>query len=356
MITDVLSGIIHPAADKDIVTLGLVEDIKLFDGNGAAVDPADPEASAKTVLVRFKLVFPSPDPLSSSIKKECENAMAAEFPNAKISIIELVRERKPTKKTVNDLDDTQLRNIGKIIAVASGKGGVGKSTVTVNLAVALARQGYRVGLVDADIYGPSIPKMTGTEGEVPYMDEANDLIVPIEKWGIKLVSIGHLVEPEQALIWRGPMACNALKQLVMQVKWGELDYLLIDLPPGTGDIHISMVHDIPLSGAVIVTTPQQVAIADVVKSINMFRHKDVNVPIYGIVENMAWFTPAEHPDEKYYIFGNGGGMRMAEELHLHFLGSIPIYMSVEEGGENGNPAAFGDGPDAKAFEEIALRL
>ena len=240
MILETLSKIIHPAADKDIVSLGLVEDIKLFDGNGAAVEPTDPQAGEKAVLVRFKLVVPSPDPLLSSIKKQCEEAMAAEFPHAKISIIELVRERKPTKKTVNDLDDTQLQNIGKIIAIASGKGGVGKSTVSVNLAVALSLKGYRVGLVDADVYGPSIPKMTGTEGQVPYMDEEKDLIVPLEKWGIKLLSIGHLVAPEQALIWRGPMASNAMKQIVMQVDWGELDYLLIDLPPGTGDIHISM--------------------------------------------------------------------------------------------------------------------
>lgn len=356
MIVETLSKIIHPAAEKDIVSLGLVEDIKLFDGNGAAVDPSDPEAGQKTVLVRFKLVFPSPDPLSSSIKKECEEAMAAEFPNAKISIIELVRERKQTKKTVNDLDATELQGIGKIIAIASGKGGVGKSTVSVNLAAALSRKGYKVGLVDADVYGPSIPKMTGTEGEVPYMDEASDLIIPLEKWGIKMLSIGHLVAPEQALIWRGPMASNAMKQIVMQVKWGELDYLLIDLPPGTGDIHISMVHDIPLYGAVIVTTPQQVAIADVIKSINMFRHKDVNVPVLGLIENMAWFTPAEHPDEKYYIFGQDGGKKMAEELHIPLLGSIPIYMSVEQGGDAGQPAAFSDGPDAAAFAAIADKL
>ena len=356
MILDALSRIVHPAADRDIVSLGLVEDIMLFDADGASVSAEDPAASAKTALVRFKLVFPSPDPLSTAIKKACEEAMAKEFPGARISIIELVRERKPTKKTVNDLTDEQLRNTGKIIAVVSGKGGVGKSTVAVNLAVALMRKGFRVGLVDADVYGPSIPGMTGTQGEVPYMDEQEDLIVPIEKCGIKIMSIGHLVEPEQALIWRGPMASNALKQILMQVKWGELDYLLIDLPPGTGDIHISLVHDIPLYGAVIVTTPQQVAIADVIKSINMLRHKDVNVPVLGLVENMAWFTPAAHPEEKYYIFGKDGGRKMADRLGIRLLGSVPLYMSIEEGGDKGEPAALSDGPDGKAFMDIASEL
>ncbi len=362
-IIEILSGIIHPAGDKDIVTMGLVEALTLLDAQGEMLDPSAEDVDAKVAEVKFKLVFPSPDPMASNIKQECEEEILKAFPAAKIAIMELIRERKPTKKTVNELDGKFLSGVKQVIAIASGKGGVGKSTVSVNLAVALARKGYKVGLVDADIYGPSIPKMTGTEGEMPMAEEVIgedgapvELMIPIEKWGIKLLSIGHLVPAEQALIWRGPMACNALKQMVLQVKWGELDYLLIDLPPGTGDIHISMVHDIPLSGAIIVTTPQQVAIADVLKNINMFRHKDIHVPILGLVENMAWFTPAELPNNKYYIFGQDGGRKMADELGIKLLGSIPIYMSISGGGDNGAPAAFSDGPDGKAFMELADQI
>lgn len=343
-VRDILSQIIHPDAEKDIVTLGLVEGLDVDDTAG------------EVTSIKFRIVFPSPDPLASSIKRECERLLSEAYPKAQISIIEMVRERKQTKKTVDDLNDEQLRNIGKIIAVASGKGGVGKSTVTVNLAAALSRRGFRVGIVDADIYGPSIPKMTGTEEEIPMAEESSGLIIPIVKWNMKLISIGHLIDPDQALIWRGPMACNALKQIIMQVKWGELDYLLIDLPPGTGDIQISLVHDIPLSGAVIVTTPGQVSVVDVMKSINMFRHKDVGVPIYGIVENMAWFTPAELPDHKYYIFGREGGEKMASQLGIPFLGSVPIYLSVSEGGDNGMPVAFSDTPDGEAFRKIASQI
>lgn len=357
---DILAGIIHPAQDKDIVSLGLVNELMIFDKEGSPLDATAAKVDEKIASIKFKLVFPSPDPLAGTIKKDCEDAIKKAFPNAELSIMEMVRPRK-TKKTVNDLDDKELNHVKNIIAVASGKGGVGKSTVAVNLAVALARKGFKVGLVDADIYGPSIPKMTGTEDEAPSaIEPENDtdmeLIVPIEKWGIKLLSIGHIVEPSQALIWRGPMACNALRQIVLQVKWGELDYLLIDLPPGTGDIHISMVHDIPLTGAVIVTTPQDVAITDVVKSINMFRHKDINIPIYGLVENMAWFTPAELPNNKYYIFGKEGGKKMAEKLGIKLLGSIPIYMSIREGGDKGEPVAFSDSPDGKAFMNLADQI
>ncbi len=277
------------------------------------------------------------------------------------------------KKRPLELGMEQLMDVGHIIAVASGKGGVGKSTVAVNLAVTLARMGYKVGLADADVYGPSIPKMTGTENAIPEMevydemgnplpidaeidDSCKEIIVPIEKYGVKWMSIGYFARPEQALIWRGPMACNALKQMLLQVKWGALDFLLIDLPPGTGDIHISLVHDIPLSGAVVVTTPQAVALSDVEKSVNMFRNPQVDKPILGIVENMSWFTPAELPDNKYYIFGRDGGQMMADKYGIPLLGQIPLVQSVREGGDEGAPAALEDGPLHDAMKACAEQI
>ncbi len=277
------------------------------------------------------------------------------------------------KKRPLELGMEQLMDVSHIIAVASGKGGVGKSTVAVNLAVTLARMGYKVGLADADVYGPSIPKMTGTENAIPEVevydemgnplpidaeidDSCKEIIVPIEKYGVKWMSIGYFARPEQALIWRGPMACNALKQMLLQVKWGALDFLLIDLPPGTGDIHISLVHDIPLSGAVVVTTPQAVALSDVEKSVNMFRNPQVDKPILGIVENMSWFTPAELPDNKYYIFGRDGGQMMADKYGIPLLGQIPLVQSVREGGDEGAPAALEDGPLHDAMKACAEQI
>lgn len=371
-IEKLLEGVIHPAFDKSVIELGLIEDIAI-----------DPEGNK----IKFKLVFKSPDALASSIKKSCETTILSAYPNIKVSIIEMVRESaKAKKKNTLQLGQEQLENVGKIIAVASGKGGVGKSTVSVNLAVTLAKMGYKVGLADADVYGPSIPKMTGTEGEIPaveyhYEDGYSDhgeaeakagrdpqtgapmtgehgksvleLILPIEKFGVKWMSIGYFAAPEQALIWRGPMACNALKQMILQVKWGELDFLLIDLPPGTGDIHISLVHDIPLSGAIIVTTPQAVALADVEKGINMFHSKNIEKHIYGLVENMAWFTPAELPNNKYYIFGKDGGKEMAEKYNVPLLGQIPLVQSIRESGDEGVPATVANGPQYDAFTEVA---
>ena len=227
-----------------------------------------------------------------------------------------------------------------------------------NLAVALARLGYKVGLADADVYGPSVPTMTATTGQQPaaYGEEGHELMVPIEKYGVKWMSIGYFAGEDQALIWRGPMACSALKQMILQVDWGELDYLLIDLPPGTGDIHISLVQDIRLDSAIIVTTPQKVAISDVRKGIGLFQNENVNRRILGIVENMAWFTPAEHPEEKYYIFGREGGAAMASELGLDLLAQIPLVQSVRESGDAGEPAALGTGPDAQAFLALASKV
>lgn len=369
-IEKILDRVIHPAFDKSVVALALIEDIKID----------EPEKK-----IKFKLVFKSPDALASSIKQACEKALAQAFPGFKISILEMVREgEKPQKKNTLQLGQEQLERVGKIIAVASGKGGVGKSTVSVNLAVTLAKMGYKVGLADADVYGPSIPKMTGTEGEIPFVEftyedgytdngeaaaearnsgsvgphgkTVSELIIPIEKYGVKWMSIGYFAAPEQALIWRGPMACNALKQMVLQVKWEELDFLLLDLPPGTGDIHISLVHDIPLSGAIIVTTPQAVALADVEKGINLFRNKDVNKPILGLIENMAWFTPAELPENKYYIFGKDGGKEMAAKYGLPLLGQIPLVQSIRECGDTGEPVCLENGPQYESFVEIAQTI
>ncbi|MEA5005676.1 MAG: Mrp/NBP35 family ATP-binding protein [Rikenellaceae bacterium] len=342
-IEDVLRSVVHPVKEADIITLGMVEDIKIEEGK-----------------IRFKLVFPSPDALSGSIKQSCEEAIKRAFPseNLKVSILELVRERKIAKKVHLELGQEALANVGHIIAVASGKGGVGKSTVAVNLAIALAREGFRVGLADADVYGPSVPKMTATEGAQPVIDDAGgkEMIVPIEKYGVKWMSIGYFAEAGQPLIWRGPMASNALKQMVLQVKWGELDFLLIDLPPGTGDIHISIVHDIPLSGAIVVSTPQAVALADVEKGVNMFRNKDINKPVLGFVENMAWFTPEELPENKYYIFGKDGCNAMSEKFDIPVLAQIPIVQSIRESGDNGSPVALTDRADSIAFRKLARKI
>lgn len=270
-----------------------------------------------------------------------------------------MKDEAPKKKAGLDLGLEEVEGIKHIIGVASGKGGVGKSTVAVNLAIALARLGYRVGLADADIYGPSVPMMTGTEEEIPAAERISDekeVIIPVEKYGVKWMSIGYFAQREQALIWRGPMACNALKQMILQVRWGELDFLLIDMPPGTGDIHISLVNDIPMEGALIVTTPQNVAISDVEKGVSMFRNENINKRIFGLVENMAWFTPEELPENRYYIFGKGGGEQMAAKYGIPLLGQIPLVQSIREGGDSGEPAALSSRPDGVAFVTLASRL
>jgi ATP-binding protein involved in chromosome partitioning len=262
-------------------------------------------------------------------------------------------------KFMHDMERPVLPGVKNIVAVASGKGGVGKSTVAVNLAVALANSGARVGLIDADIFGPSIPKMFGTEDIRPAGEKVNgrDMIVPVEKFGVKFLSIGFFVETESAIIWRGPMASNALKQLIMDAIWGELDYMLIDLPPGTSDIHLTMVQTLPVTGALIVTTPQEVALADVVRGASMFQSKSIDVPVLGLVENMAWFTPAELPENKYYIFGKDGGKMLAERLGLKLLGQIPIVESIREGGDEGVPsAADANSVTGMAFGQVAKNL
>ena len=335
----------HPAkGDKNIVELGMVENVVVDDDK-------------VTVTLGFSK---HRDPLAEYLIGSTKAAIIRNAPaGTKVEVKTVIKEASaPKKKPGLDLGFEEVEGIKHIIGIASGKGGVGKSTVAVNLAIALARLGYKVGLADADVYGPSVPKMTATEGLMPdaFQEGEKEIIMPLEKYGVKWMSIGYFAKPEQALIWRGPMACNALKQMILQVRWGELDFLLIDMPPGTGDIHISLVHDIPMEAAVIVSTPQDVALADVEKGVNMFRNESVNKPILGLVENMAWFTPAEHPDEKYYLFGKDGGLRMAKKYQIPLLGQIPIVQSIREGGDSGEPAALSSRPDGLAFISLAEKL
>ena len=340
-----LSSVQHPGqGDKSIVSLGLVQDIEIT------------ENSVKVVLA-----FPKkPDPLKQYLVGAARAAVYRNAPGGtEVEVESIVKEPASQAPKPLEFNLEQLRNVAHIIGIASGKGGVGKSTVAVNLAVALARLGYKVGLADADVYGPSVPTMTGTEGIDIQMIGATDdqnLFVPVEKYGVKWLSVGHVTPPGQALIWRGPMASTALKQIVLQTDWGVLDYLLIDMPPGTGDIHISLIGDVPMTGAVIVTTPQEVALADVLRGVNMFRNPQVNKPIYGLIENMSWFTPAEHPEEKYYLFGKDGGASMAKKLDIPLLGQIPLVQSIRESGDDGEPVALGSRPDAMAFLDLARKL
>ena len=341
----ILEEVKHPAkGEQSLVALGMVKEVEI-QGDAVAVTLAFPKRR---------------DPLAEYLIGSARAALNRHLPEGLKAEVKTVVEEdpKPAAKKGLDLDFSGLEKVGHIIGIASGKGGVGKSTVAVNLAVALARLGFKVGLADADVYGPSVPTMTGTEGFTPqaFQDGDKEWIVPIEKYGVKWMSIGYFADRGQALIWRGPMACNALKQMILQVAWGELDFLLIDMPPGTGDIHISLVQDIPVSGAVIVTTPQNVALADVEKGVNMFRNKSIDKPIFGLVENMSWFTPEAHPEERYYLFGRDGGAAMAEQFGLDLLGQIPIVQGIREGGDSGEPVALGTRPDSLAFLDIARNL
>ena len=342
-IKEYLREVHHPAKeDRDIVDLGMVQGIEI--GAGA---------------VTVTLGFPKQrDPLRKYIVGATRATLIRHLGKDVTAEVREVETEAPAARKGAEFTKETLLSVKHIIGIASGKGGVGKSTVAVNLAVALARLGYKVGLADADVYGPSVPLMTGTEGFQPTAEEINgkDYIVPLEKFGVKWMSIGYFARKGQALVWRGPMASNALKQLVLQVNWGPLDYLLIDMPPGTGDIQISLLQEIGIEGAVLVTTPQSVALADVEKGADMFRNENINRPIFGLVENMAWFTPEEHPDEKYYIFGRDGGARMAEELGIPLLGRIPLVQSIRENGDDGTPAALSSRPDGVAFVELAGRL
>jgi ATP-binding protein involved in chromosome partitioning len=331
-----LSTVQEPDLGKDLVTLNMIRDIEI-EGN----------------YISFTVVLTTPAcPLKELIKNNCIAAI-----KEMVSPQAIVKVNFTSSTTTIRADKSSvLPGVKNIIAVVSGKGGVGKSTVSANLALALAKRGATVGLLDADIYGPSVPIMFGVRGERPMMTEIDGkgMIVPLDRYGIKLLSIGLLVDEKNAVVWRGPMASNAIRQFITDVHWGDLDYLVIDMPPGTGDIHLTMMQTAPVTGVVVVTTPQDVALADAKKGIAMFGQAQMNVPILGLVENMSYFTPAELPNHKYYIFGKEGGRRLAEEYDLPFLGEIPLVQTIREGGDIGVPAMIGDEAISKqAFEEFA---
>jgi len=331
-----LSNVQEPDLGKDLVTLNMIKDITI-DGNA----------------VSFTLVLTTPAcPMKDMMGNACTNAIKLLVNKEAIVKVNFTSNTSSNRKDAQQI----LSGVKNIIAVVSGKGGVGKSTVSANLALALAEGGAKVGLMDADIYGPSVPIMFGVRGERPLMREVDGkgLIVPLEKFNIKLMSIGLLVDEKSAVVWRGPMASSAIRQFITEVDWGELDYLVIDMPPGTGDIHLTLMQTVSVTGAVIVTTPQNVALADAKKAIAMFGQAQVNVPIVGLVENMAYFTPEELPDNKYYLFGKEGGKRLAEEYDLPFLGQIPLVQSIREGGDNGIPAMVStDEITKKSFRSFA---
>lgn len=338
-IKQLLGTVVHPETGTDIVTGGMVEHL-------AATD------EKKTVVLRFAKTR---DPFAVKIKNQVEALLKEHFPQSEILVVVKEGGQAPRPEPK---EKTTTGTIAHIVAIASGKGGVGKSTVTANLAIALRNMGFRVGILDADIYGPSQPKMFGVEGYVPdaVQEDGTDLIVPAESMDIRLMSIGFFIKPTDALLWRGAMAVNALKQMIHQTKWGPLDFLLLDLPPGTGDIHLSIIGELKIDTAAIVSTPQQVAVADVVRGAEMFRNPNVNIPIAGIIENMAWFTPEELPENRYYIFGKGGARRFAEENGIDLLGEIPIVQSIMEGAEEGRPATAIDPRVEQHYREIAERI
>lgn len=333
-----LSNVQEPDLGKDLVTLNMVKDIVI---NGDAVS--------------FTIVLTTPAcPMKDLMSRASENAIKLLVNKQAKVTVNFTANTTSTRKD----DQKVLGGVKNIIAVVSGKGGVGKSTISANLALALAEGGASVGLMDADIYGPSVPIMFGVRGARPMMKEVNGkgMIVPLDKFGIKLMSIGLLVDEKNAVVWRGPMASSAIRQFVTEVDWGELDYLVIDMPPGTGDIHLTLMQTVPVTGAVIVTTPQNVALADAKKGIAMFSQAQINVPIIGLIENMAYFTPAELPNNKYYLFGKEGGRKLAEEYDLSFLGQIPLVQTIREGGDDGVPAMVGtDELSKEAFRNFTAQ-
>lgn len=339
IVLDALSNVEEPDLKKDLVTLNMIKDIEINGKN-----------------VSFSVILTTPAcPLKALIEKACINAIIHYVD--KDAIVNVKMTSNVTSKRSDE--KKMLPYVKNIVAVASGKGGVGKSTVAVNLAVALAKSGAKVGLVDADIYGPSAPIMFGLQNEKIPVKQVNGqpIMIPIERFGVKVLSIGFLVDQSTSVVWRGPMASRALQQLFSDADWGELDYMIIDLPPGTGDIHLTLVQSVPVTGAVIVSTPQEVALADARKGIDMFQKPVINVPVLGIVENMAYFVPAELPDNKYFIFGKEGCKRLAEELHIPFLGEIPLVQSIRQGGDDGKPEVLNENsPSALAFIKLSERV
>ena len=341
LILDALTHVRYPGTGKDIVSSEMIEDDLRIEGN----------------KVTFSLVFDKQnDPFAKSLVKACEQAILTYVsPEVDIKGNITIKSKQPIAKPT----ERPLSGVKYTVAISSGKGGVGKSTVSANLAVALAKLGYKVGLLDADIYGPSMPKMFGLEDEHPTAEliDGKEWILPIEKYGVKLLSIGFFVDPDKALIWRGAMASNAIKQLINDAQWGELDYFLLDLPPGTSDIHLTLVQALQLSGAIVVSTPQQVALADARKGLQMFQTDKIEVPILGLVENMAWFTPAELPENRYYIFGKDGCKNLAEEKNVPLLAQIPIVQSICESGDTGEPVALKDNSIlSEAFRMLATNV
>ncbi len=340
-IIDALQHVRYPGTGKNLIESGMLEDDIRISG----------------LEVSFSIIFEKDnDPFRKSVVKAAETAIHTYVDeNAAVHIhSKFVKQNMAPK--ADSMENLRAKNV---IAIHSGKGGVGKSTVSANLAITLAKMGYSVGLLDADIHGPSIPKMFHTEGCRPISTpvDGRNLIEPIEQYGVKMLSIGFFVDPQQAVVWRGGMASNAIKQLIQDAHWGDLDYFLIDLPPGTSDIHLTLVQHLQLTGAIVVTTPQPVALVDARKGVDMFLNEKINVPVLGLIENMAWFTPAELPNNRYYIFGQDGGKQLAEELHIALLGQVPLVQSIREGGDEGMPIAMQDGhPAAEMFAGICEKI
>lgn len=337
-VLELLQHVRHPEAGKDIVSLGMVQDVRVT------------EKSISLVL-KFQRIN---DPLKSSLKKAVVHLLSDKLgPDIHVEV-----EATASVNISPPGEPKILPRVKNLVAIASGKGGVGKSTVATNLAVAMALEGYNVGIIDADIFGPSLPKMFNVENERPMATkiDGKDYIIPVEKYGVKLLSLGFFINSDDATIWRGPMASNALKQLMTDAQWGELDYMFFDLPPGTSDIHLTLVQTLSITGSIIVSTPQDVALADAVKGINMFKNKNINVPVLGLVENMSWFTPAELPENKYYIFGKDGCKQLAEKYDIPLLGQIPLVQSIREGGDQGLPSVMQHDQVSEAFKEVCNNM